>query len=343
MGGDERVKRTVVVGLIIILFLIAGCSISESNKTTSNSNKEKVTVQIGIQQSLGPLLLAKNKGWFEKAFEKLGVKVKWTEFQSGPPHFEAIASDRLDFGQVGNSPVIAGQAANISFKEISNASDGLKGNAILVKKDSPIKSLKDLKGKKIAVAKGSSGFNLLYRALDQANIKPDEVEIIQLQPDEAQPAFETGAVDAWSIWEPFITFQTVEQNARILENGESLNVYSPGFTIVRTNFAEEHPELVVEFLKVYERALRWQEDNLDEAIDLYAEAKKIDKEIVRKVMENNKALNRPISEEIIQAQQETADFQYSMEAIKQKIDTSKVIDNTYIEKALKELENETNK
>jgi sulfonate transport system substrate-binding protein len=334
-------KKTLVLGFILILLLAAGCSASKTNAT--NTKEEKVTVQIGIQQSLGPLLLAKNKGWFEEAFAKLDVEVKWTEFQSGPPHFEAIASDRLDFGQVGNSPVIAGQAANISFKEISNTSDGLKGNAILVKKDSPIKSIKDLKGKKIAVAKGSSGFNLLYRALDQANIKPDEVEIIQLQPDEAQPAFESGAVDAWSIWEPFITFQTVEQNARILENGETLNVYSPGFTIVRTKFAEEHPELVVEFLKVYEKAVKWQKENLEEAIALYAEAKKLDKEIIRQVIENNKPLNLPISKEIIQAQQETADFQYSMEAIKTKIDTSEVVDNSYIEKALKELENETKK
>ncbi|MDQ0246660.1 sulfonate transport system substrate-binding protein [Bacillus fengqiuensis] len=332
-------KKIGITGLILMLILLAGCSASETNKKEANTNEEKVTVNIGIQQSLGPLLIAQKKGWFEEAFAKVGAEVKWTEFQSGPPHFEAMASDRLDFGQVGNSPVVAAQAADIPFKEISNSSDGLKGNAILVQKNSSIKSLKDLKGKKIAVAKGSSGFNLLYRALDKAGLDPDkDVQIIQLQPDEAQPAFETGSVDAWSIWEPFITFQKVEHDARVLEDGESLNVYSPGFTIVRTKFADEHPELVVEFLKVYEKALRWQEENLDEAIKIYAEAKKIDPEVVRQVLENNPALNKPISGEIIQAQQETADFQYSMEAIKQKIDTSKVVDNTYIEKALKELE-----
>lgn len=327
-----------------MLILLAGCSASETSKKEANAKEGKVTVNIGIQQSLGPLLIAQKQGWFEEAFAKVGAEVKWTEFQSGPPHFEAMASNRLDFGQVGNSPVVAAQAADIPFKEISNSSDGLKANAILVQKNSSIKSLKDLKGKKIAVAKGSSGFNLLYRALDKAGLNPDkDVQIIQLQPDEAQPAFETGSVDAWSIWEPFITFQKIEHGARVLEDGESLNVYSPGFTIVRTKFADAHPELVVEFLKVYEKARIWQEENLDEAINIYAEAKKIEPEVVRKVLENNQALNKPISEEIINAQQETADFQYSMEAIKQKIDASKVVDNTYIEKALKELEKETNK
>ncbi len=322
-----------------MFLLLAGCSASETSKKEANASEEKVTINIGIQQSLGPLLIAQKQGWFEEAFAKVGAEVKWTEFQSGPPHFEAMASDRLDFGQVGNSPVVAAQAADIPFKEISNSSDGLKANAILVQKNSSIRSLKDLKGKKIAVAKGSSGFNLLYRALDKAGLNPDkDVQIIQLQPDEAQPAFETGSVNAWSIWEPFITFQKVEHDARVLEDGESLNVYSPGFTIVRTKFANEHPELVVEFLKVYEKARIWQEENLDEAINIYAEAKKIDPEVVRQVLENNPALNKPISEKIINAQQETADFQYSMEAIKQKIDASKVVDNTYIEKALQELE-----
>ncbi|GAA3329190.1 hypothetical protein GCM10020331_076240 [Ectobacillus funiculus] len=86
-------------------------------------------------------------------------------------------------------------------------------------------------------------------------MKPEDVKVIQLQPDEAQPAFETGAVDAWSIWEPFVSLQTIQKDARILADGASLNVYSPGFVIARTAFTKEHPELVVRFLKVYEKKL----------------------------------------------------------------------------------------
>ncbi|HZG72820.1 MAG TPA: ABC transporter substrate-binding protein, partial [Chondromyces sp.] len=134
-------KKLKIVGFLLLLILITGCSAGASNKKDANAKGEKVVVNIGIQQSLTPLLLAREKGWFEEDFSKLGVEVKWTEFQSGPPHFEAMASGRLDFGQVGNSPVISGQAAGIPFKEISNNTDGLKSNAILVQKDSPIKSL----------------------------------------------------------------------------------------------------------------------------------------------------------------------------------------------------------
>ena len=315
--------------LAISVFLL-GCE-----KSTVSSKKEDVTIQIGIQQGLSPLLLAKKKGWFEEEFKKEGVKVKWTEFQSGPPYFEAIASNRLDFGEVGNSPVISAQAAGIGFTEIANTSYARKGTGILVQKDSKIASVKDLKGKKIAVAKGSSAFNLLYRALEKEGIDAKEVNVIQLQPDEAQPAFESGSVDAWAIWDPFISLHTLNKGAKVIADGETLNVSSPEFLITRTKFAKEHPELVEKFLKVYEKARVWQEANLDEAIKVYTSVKKIDAEIVKEVFNHDKPILVPVTKEIIAEQQKTADFQYKLGSIKKEIKAEKVVDNSFVEKALK--------
>ena len=324
--------------LSIIFIFIAGCT---STSTNGEGSKKDLTVNIGIQQSLTPLLLAKEKGWFEEEFAKVGVDVQWTVFQSGPPHFEAMTANRLDFGAVGNSPVISAQGADIPFTEISLYQDGLKGNALLVKKDSPIKKLEDLKGKKIGVAKGSSGFDFLYKALNQAGLTADDINLIQLQPDEALPAFESGAIDAWSIWEPFVSLQVLNHDARVLADGESLNLYSPGFVIARTEFIEEHPELAVLFLKVYEKARLYQYEHREETIEIYAQSRKIDKEVIRRVLENNDALNLPITDEIVNTQQETADFQHQLGIIPKKIDTFQVVDNTYIEKALKEIEEES--
>lgn len=334
-----KLKTYFITILSAIFIFIAGCSSTTSSTNSKDSNKE-LTVNIGIQQNLTPLLLAKEKGWFEEEFAKVGVNVKWTVFQSGPPHFEAMTANRLDFGAVGNSPVISAQGADIPFTEIALTQDGTKANAILVQKDSPIKSLEDLKGKKVGVAKGSSGFDLLNKAMAQAGLTPDDIELIQLQPDEALPAFESGAIDAWSIWEPFISLQVLNHNARVLADGESLNLYSPGFVIARTDFIKEHPELTVLFLKVYEKARLYQNEHREETIEIFADSRKIDKEVVRRVLENNEAFNLPISNEIINTQQETADFQYELGIIPTKIDTSEVVDNTYIEKALKELEEE---
>ncbi|MCY8497617.1 aliphatic sulfonate ABC transporter substrate-binding protein [Bacillus atrophaeus] len=317
--------------LSAVIFLLAGCG-----SDGASGKKELKEINIGIQQSLSPLLIAKEKGWFEETFEKEGIKVKWTEFQSGPPQFEGLAADKLDFSQVGNSPVISGQAAGISFKEIGLSQDGLKANGILVKKDSGIHNLKDLKGKKIAVAKGSSGFDFLYKALDQEGLSAGDVNIIQLQPDEATSAFENGAVDAWSIWEPYLSIQTLKHEAKIIANGESTDLYSPGFTLVRTKFADEYPDEVVRFLKVYDKAVAWQKKHREEAADLYADIKNLDKEVVKNVLNNTEPLNEVINNDIIKAQQETADFQYRTKAINKKIDVKEVVDNSFIKKALKE-------
>lgn len=329
-----------ILSFVIIFGIIAGCTSqetgSQSKTAKAKSKKEVVEVNIGIQQSVWPILAAKQKGWFEEEFKKEGAKVNWVEFQSGPAYFEAIAADRLDFGRVGNIPVLVGQAADIPFKEIATASIGEKGDAILVKKDSSIRTIKDLKGKKVAVAKGSSSFGLLYQALEKEKINPSELEIIQLQPDEAQPAFEAGSVDAWVIWEPFQSTQVVKNGARVIANGETFQSSSPGFQFVRTKFAKEHPKLVELYLKVTEKATRWQKENPEAAIELYAEIKKTDKEIIRQVLENSEPENISISQEIIKGQQETANLLYDLGGLKKKFDVSEVVDNSFIEKVLRD-------
>jgi sulfonate transport system substrate-binding protein len=338
----KKLKWFLVLSLIAFVgTFLAACSSESSTNASKESASEKegkqpIEVNIGIQQSIWPILAAKEKGWFEEEFEKVGAKVNWVEFQSGPAYFEAIATDRLDFGRVGNIPVLVGQAADISFKEIALASSGEKGDAILIPKDSPIKSVKDLKGKKVAVAKGSSSYGLLYRALEANEINPEDVEIIQLQPDEAQPAFETGSVDAWVIWEPFQSIQVVKNGAKVLANGVDVNTSSPGFQIVRTKFAEEQPELVELYLKVTEKATRWQNENLEEAIELYAELKDTDQEVIRQVLENSQPSNTPISEEVVEEQQKTTKLLYDLGGIKKTFDASEVVDNSYIENVLKD-------
>jgi sulfonate transport system substrate-binding protein len=242
-------KSTTLMLLTALTLLIAGCgnngaTASESaNSTTAPTEAPStaatadpapaakeyggLTLTIGIQPGPGAYSLARSKGWFEEEFDKVGVKVEWAEFQSGPPMTEAIAAGRLDFAGLGNLPVVTAQAADIGFTEIANIIDGKNNVAIIVPQDSPITTIEQLKGKKVAVAKGSNAFNFLYRGLDKAGLKPTDLEIIQLQPNEAQPAFETGAVDAWATWDPYITTNVLTGKAKILTDGEALGVLSP--------------------------------------------------------------------------------------------------------------------
>lgn len=306
---------------------------SASQGTGTDAEKYKdVVVHIDASQ-IGPLLIAKEKGYFEEEFGKFGAKVEYQTLQSSSQFLEAIASDRLDFVRIGYIGTITGQAAKVGFTSISEGSNG-GGDGIIVPKDSPIQSIADLKGKKVGVTKGSSSWGLLLRALQSAGLSASDVQQINLQPDEAQPAFQSGQIDAWVIWEPFRSSQIKTQGAKLIAEGKDIGAFNPAYNIVRTKFAKQYPELVVAYLKAYERALEWQNSNLDEAIKLLAGLKNLDEETVRISLANNVATNNPISDEATKNQQEVADILFKLGELKEKVDVSQVVDNSYIEQAL---------
>lgn len=345
-----RNLRWLTAAVLILAVFISGCAASGNGKAdnekpgntqTGNAggdNAKKydgLTITIGYQGSGGLMGKAIEEKWFDDEFGKLGVKVEYAEFQSGPPMTEAIASNRLDFAGLGNMPIIAAQAADIKFKVISQVLSGKNNVAIIVPKNSTIASVKDLKGKKVAVAKGSNAYNFLYRGLEQAGLKSTDLEIIQLQPDEAQPAFESGKVDAWATWDPNITLNTLQDKAKVLADGEQLGVLSPSFNIVRKKIADDYPELVTLYLKVWNKTLAWESDNYDEAVERYAKERNVPAPLIRAISDRSKAINIPVSDEIIAEQQKTADFQYEIKTIRKKIDVTEVFDNSFIEAALK--------
>ena len=305
---------------------------SQSAVSEGSANYDGLTVTIGVQGSGGLFGKAREEKWFEQEFEKLGVKVEWAEFQSGPPMTEAMASKRLDFAGLGNMPVVAGQAAGIPFTIISQTLDGKNNVAIIVKKDSAINSIEDLKGKKVAVAKGSNAYNFLYLGLKESGLQASDIEAIQLQPDEAQAAFETGGIDAWATWDPYITLNSLTDKGRVLTDGEQLGVLSPSFTIVRTEFAEKYPELVTLYLKIVEKSRLWEEAHLAEAQDRYAAEYKVPLGVIQGMRDRSSMINIPISDEIASELQ-----------IRKSIKVSDIIDNQYIEAALKQVSEESQK
>jgi sulfonate transport system substrate-binding protein len=352
-----RPLRFVTLAFIIAAVLISGCAAgntkgtgntetaggaansgangTESSSDAGNDKYEGLTVKIGYQGSGGLPGKIREEKWYEEEFGKLGVKVEYAEFQSGPPMTEAMASNRLDFAGLGNMPIIAAQAAGIQFTVISQALEGKNNVAIIVPKDSDIQTVADLKGKKVSVAKGSNAYNFLFRGLEGAGLKASDLEIIQLQPDEAQPAFETGKIDAWATWDPNITLNVLQDKARVLADGEQLGVLSPSFYIARKQFADKYPELVAIYLKVLDKALQWENDNHEEAIERYAAERSVPAAVIEGIFARSKSINIPVSDETIAQHQQTADFQYEIESIRKKIDVSEVFDNSFLEAARK--------
>jgi sulfonate transport system substrate-binding protein len=179
------------------------------------------TLRIGFQK-YGKLILLKTKGSLEKKLEPLGYKVTWTEFPAGPQLLEAVNVGAIDFGNTGEAPPIFAQAAGAPLVYVAYEPPAPKGEAILVPKDSPIKSITELKGKKIALNKGSNVHYLLVKALEKAGAAYSDVQPVFLAPADARAAFEQGAVDAWAIWDPFQAAAEQATGARTLTSGEDV-------------------------------------------------------------------------------------------------------------------------
>ena len=159
-------------------------------------------IRIGYQKS-GAFLLLRGEGALEKKFDALGFKVEWKEFPSGPPLLEALNAGSIDVGHSGDAPLIFAQFSGVPFKYIGTTSPAEASAGIVVAKDSPIRTLQDLKGKRLAFTKGSSSHYLVAKALAEAGLTFEDIKPVYLQPAEARAAFQSGSVDAWAIWDPF--------------------------------------------------------------------------------------------------------------------------------------------
>ncbi|PTT82082.1 sulfonate ABC transporter substrate-binding protein, partial [Pelomonas sp. HMWF004] len=173
--------------------LLAAVSLHAAAQTT--------TLRIGFQKSASLLTLQKSTGSLEKRLAPLGVSVKWVEFPAGPQLLEGLNVGAVDVGFVGEAPPIFAQAAGAKFVYIGFDPAAPEAEAIVVPKDSAIKSVAELKGKKVALNKGSNVHYLLVKALEQAGLKYTDIQPVFLPPADARAAFERGAVDAWVIWD----------------------------------------------------------------------------------------------------------------------------------------------
>lgn len=199
-------------------------------------------LRIGYQK-YGTLILLKARGTLEQRLAPLGVSVNWTEFPAGPQLLEGLNVGSIDFGTVGETPPIFAQAANAQITYIGYEPPAPGGEAIVVPKDSPLKSVLDLKGKKVVLNKGSNVHYLLVRALEQAGLKYSDVEVVFLPPADARAAFERGSVDAWVIWDPFLAAAETSIGARVLKDGRS-TVNNHQFYLAERTYAARSPDVI---------------------------------------------------------------------------------------------------
>jgi sulfonate transport system substrate-binding protein len=174
-------------------------------------------LRIGFQKSAVNLVILKQQGLLEKHFAN--TKVQWLEFPAGSQLLEALSVGALEFGLTGDSPPVFAQAAGKDLPYVGAEPPKPLSSAILVPATSTLRTLADLKSKRVALQKGSSAHFLLVRAVERAGLQWSDITPIYVAPADARAAFEKGAVDAWAIWDPFYAATELSIKPRVLTNG----------------------------------------------------------------------------------------------------------------------------
>ena len=262
-------------------------------------------IRIGTQKG-GFFPAVKARRTIEDTFKPAGIDIVWVDFQFGPPLLEAINVGSVDFGYVGDTPPIFAQAANAKIRYAAAVKQNGSSQAIVVQKDSPIKSLADLKGKRVAFGKGSSAHNLLVAALEKAGLSWSDITPAPLAPADATAAFVKGSVDAWSIWDPYLALAELKENARVIAWDK--DVHKPNsFYIVGSDFVEKYPAVVAKLNAAFAAEGVWANGHHEEVAKAQAEATGVDLEAVKRFVDRSVYSVVPIDDEVVRSQQAVAD------------------------------------
>jgi len=271
----------------------------------SPSKPSGETLRIGYQK-YGTLTLLKVRGDLERRLAAQGIAVQWTEFPAGPQLLEGLNVGAIDFGTVGEAPPIFAQAAGADLVYVANQPPAPAAEAIVVPQGSPLKSVADLKGKKVALNKGSNAHYLLVKALQKAGVPYADVQTVFLPPADARAAFERGAVDAWVIWDPFLAAAEKQLGARVLADGRGL-VSNHQFYLASRDYAQRRPQIVRAIVDELAKLDQWAEKNPKDVAQALAPQLGLDVSVAQASAQRFAYGIRPISTEVAAEQQKIAD------------------------------------
>jgi sulfonate transport system substrate-binding protein len=305
---------------IIVAFGVIGLA---AGLWTGTAPAQDRVVRIGFQK-YGKLILLKSKGTLEESLKPLGLKVSWAEFSSGPPLLEAMNVGAVDFGNAGETPPIFAQAAGAPLLYVAYEPPSPRGEAILVPKGSPIATVGDLKGKRIALNKGSNVHYLLVKALEQAGVKYSEIEPVFLAPADARAAFERGAVDAWAIWDPYLAAAQAATGARTLTDATGI-VANHQFYLAAKTFTEANPKVLAVVLAQLKEIDSWAKSDIKGVADQLSPSIGIPAPILQVALERQSYGIRPIDDAVVAEQQRIADTFYALGLLPRQIKISDVV------------------
>lgn len=309
--------RTSTLRRSLVALFVAATSIGAVTQAQAE------TLRIGYQK-YGTLVLLKAKGTLEKRLAEQGVEVSWTEFPGGPQLLEGLNVGSVDFGVTGETPPVFAQAAGADLLYVAYEPPAPSSEAILVPKGSSLQSVAELKGKKVALNKGSNVHYLLVRALEDAGLKYSDITPIYLPPADARAAFERGSVDAWVIWDPFLAAAENQLQARSLRNGQGL-VDNHQFYLATKPYAEQHPQVLNTLIEEVRAVGEDSKADPAAVTEQVAPLLGLSKEITAVAVKRQGYGAQPLTPAVVAAQQKIADTFTTLKLIPKSLSIKDVI------------------
>ncbi|KIU44879.1 MULTISPECIES: sulfonate ABC transporter substrate-binding protein [Bradyrhizobium] len=273
-------------------------------------------IRIGYQKN-GVLVITRQREALENHFKPQGISVKWVEFSSGPPMMEAMNVGSVDYGAVGDSPPIFAQAAGAAIVYAA-AQPIINGSGILVPQNSAIRTIADLKGKRVGFTKGSSAHNVVIQTLEKAGLTYDDITPVYLTPPDAGPAFANGGIDAWAIWDPYFAIAETKQNGRILINTSEVTKTN-AFYIANRDFATKRGALLQQVVDVTTSTAAWAQAHPDEVARSLAAVTGVPLDIQTIAARRAGFSVGPVTDDVIATQQGVADRFFKLGLIPKQI------------------------
>jgi sulfonate transport system substrate-binding protein len=274
-------------------------------------------LRIGYQKGL--LSLIKARGTLEKRLTPLGVSLKWIEFSAGPVQLEALNVGSIDFGDVGEAPPIFSQAAGSPLVYAAATVPRPLVEGVLVSEGSTIKSVADLKGRKIALNKGSNVHYFLVKLLEKSGLQYSDVALVWLSPADARAAFEKGAVDAWAIWEPYLAAAEKSLSARILADASGV-VKNRAYYFSSKDYARKNADVLNIVIDELGKLDGWARANHNALAGELSAVLGLPRPVVETMVSRSAFGTEPITKAILAEQQLIADAFFDLKLLPKKID-----------------------
>jgi len=322
-------RRLVPAALLLPLaLLLTACGGNSSADTgTDTVGKGSLTLDVGDQKG-GSEAILQAAG----ELKNLDYKIKWSTFTSGPPLLEAVNAKAVDIGGVGNTPPVFAAGAGSKITVVAAFHGTSKGDALLVPNDSKLTDPKQLKGKSVAVAQGSSANYQLVASLKAAGLTLSDIKVKYLQPADALAAFTSGKVDAWAVWDPYTSQILQAKQGRVLTTGEGIT-NGLTFQVAAPSALQDRKKAaaIKDYLERLRRATAWVYNHQEEWAKVWAKDTGLPYEVALASVKRTNAtrVSVAVDKPLIASEQQIADAFTELKLIPGKVDFGDFVDTRY--------------